>query len=96
VLGSVGAGLVNLGWAYATMDQYDKGIGLIQQGIAKGGLKSPEEAKLRLGMAQARAGKKADAIATFQTIKGGAGAGDLAKYWIMVLNAPASAATAAK
>jgi hypothetical protein len=92
-----GAGLVNLGWAYATMDQYDKGIGLIQQGIAKGGLKSPEEAKLRLGMAQARAGKKADAIATFQTIKGGAGAGDLAKYWIMVLNAPASApATAAK
>jgi hypothetical protein len=93
-----GAGLVNLGWAYATMDQYDKGIGLIQQGIAKGGLKAPEEAKLRLGMAQARGGKKADAIATFQTIKGGAGAGDLAKYWILVLNAPAStgSATASK
>jgi hypothetical protein len=93
-----GAGLVNLGWAYATMDQYDKGIGLIQQGIAKGGLKAPEEAKLRLGMAQARGGKKAEAIATFQTVKGGGGAGDLAKYWILVLNAPASAgaATASK
>jgi hypothetical protein len=91
-----GAGLVNLGWAYATMDQYDKGISLIQQGIAKGGLKAPEEAKLRLGMAQARGGKKADAIATFQTIKGGGGAGDLAKYWIMMLNAPASTATASK
>lgn len=96
-----GAGLVNLGWAYATMDQYDKGIGFIQQGIAKGGLKSPEEAKLRLGMAQARGGKKAEAIATFQSIKGGGGAGDLAKYWVMMLNAPASApapapATAAK
>jgi hypothetical protein len=89
-----GAGLVNLGWAYATMDQYDKGIGLIQQGIAKGGLKAPEEAKLRLGMAQARGGKKAEAIATFQSIKGGAGAGDLAKYWIMVLNAPPSTGTA--
>jgi hypothetical protein len=76
------------------MDQYDKGIGLMQSGIAKGGLKAPEEAKLRLGMAQARAGKKADAIATFQTVKGGGGAGDLAKYWVMMLNAPAPAAAA--
>jgi len=81
-----GAGLVNLGWAYATMDQADKGIGFIQQGIAKGGLKNPEEAKLRLGMAQALAGKKAEAIQTFQTVKGGGGAGDLAKYWIVHLN----------
>lgn len=80
-----GAGLVNLGWAYATMDQADKGVGFIQQGIAKGGLKNAEEAKLRLGMAQARAGKNAEAIATFQTVKGGGGAGDLAKYWILML-----------
>lgn len=80
-----GAGLVNLGWAYATMDQGDKGVGFIQQGIAKGGLKNPEEAKLRLGMAQVRAGKNADAIQTFQTVKGGGGAGDLAKYWIVLL-----------
>jgi len=80
-----GAGLVNLGWAYATMDQADKGIGFIQQGIAKGGLKSPDEAKLRLGMAQVRAGKKADAIQTFQGITGKGGAADLAKYWVMLL-----------
>lgn len=80
-----GAGLVNLGWAYATMDQGDKGVGFIQQGIAKGGLKNAEEAKLRLGMAQVRAGKKAEALATFQTVKGGGGAGDLAKYWIVLL-----------
>ncbi len=91
-----GAGLVNLGWAYATMDQADKGIGFIQQGIAKGGLKNAEEAKLRLGMAQARAGKKAEAIQTFEGVKGGAGAGDLAKYWIMLLNQQGGAATAAK
>ncbi|WP_332848103.1 tetratricopeptide repeat protein [Massilia sp. S19_KUP03_FR1] len=90
-----GAGLVNLGWAYATMDQYDKGIGFIEQGIAKGSLKAPEEAKLRLGMAQARGGKKAEAIATFKSIKGGGGAGDLAKYWVMLLNAPAPAAATA-
>ena len=81
-----GAGLVNLGWAYSTMGQHDKGIGFIQQGIAKGSLKNPEEAKLRLGMAQVRAGKKAEAIQTFESIKGGGGAGDLARVWIMYLN----------
>ena len=81
-----GAGLVNLGWAYATMGQGDKGVTFIQQGIAKGGLKNAEEAKLRLGMAQVRAGKKAEAIQTFQGVKGGGGAGDLAKYWIVHLN----------
>jgi hypothetical protein len=60
-------------------------VGFIQQGIAKGGLKNAEEAKLRLGMAQVRAGKKAEAISTFQTVKGGGGAGDLAKYWLVLL-----------
>lgn len=91
-----GAGLVNLGWAYATMDQADKGVTFIQQGIAKGSLKNPEEAKLRLGMAQARAGKTADAIQTFQGVKGGGGAGDLAKYWVILLQQQGGAQTAAK
>ena len=84
-----GAGLVNLGWAYVTMDQFDKGIGFIEQGIAKGGLKSPDEAKLRLGMAYARAGQKDKAIQTFQTVKAGGGLSDTAKYWILALNHPA-------
>jgi hypothetical protein len=83
-----GAGLVNLGWAYVTMDQFDKGIGFIEQGIAKGGLKSPDEAKLRLGMAYARAGKKDQALKTFETVKGNGGAADLAKYWILLVNHP--------
>jgi len=91
-----GAGLVNLGWAYATMGQADKGVGFIQQGIAKGGLKSPDEAKLRLGMAQARAGKKAEAIQTFQGITGKGGAADLAKYWVLLLQQQGGAAVAAQ
>jgi hypothetical protein len=33
----------------------------------------------------ARAGKKAEAIQTFEGIKGAGGAGDLAKYWILYL-----------
>jgi len=94
-----GAGLVNLGWAYVTMEQYDKGIGFIEQGIAKGGLKNPDESKLRLGMAYARAGKKDQAIKTFETVKGSGGAADIAKYWILLQNHPntatATASTAA-
>jgi len=89
-----GAGLVNLGWAYVSMEQYDKGIGFIEQGIAKGGLKSPDEAKLRLGMAYAQAGKKDQAIKTFETVKGNGGAADIAKYWIVLVNHPRTGAGA--
>ena len=91
-----GAGLVNLGWAYVTMDQFDKGVGFIQQGIAKGGTKSPDEGKLRLGMAYARAGQKDKAIQTFQSIQGGHGASDIAHYWIVLVNHPNQGAAAAK
>ena len=89
-----GAGLVNLGWAYVTMDQFDKGIGFMQQGIAKGGLKAPDEAKLRLGIAYAKAGQKDKAIATFQEVKAGGGLSDTAKYWILLLNHPTGAMAA--
>lgn len=91
-----GAGLVNLGWAYATMGQADKGIGFIQQGIAKGGLKAPDDAKLRLGMAQVRAGKKAEAIQTFQGINGKGGAADIARYWVVLLQQQGGTAVAAQ
>jgi len=90
-----GAGLVNLGWAYATMGQYDKGIGFIQQGIAKGGLKQPDEAKLRLGAAQVKGGHKDDAIKTFESVKAGGGLSDVAKVWILTLKQPAGAGAAA-
>jgi tetratricopeptide (TPR) repeat protein len=83
-----GAGLVNLGWAYVTMDQFDKGIAFIEQGIAKGGLKSPDEAKVRLGLAYLRAGQKDKAISTFQSVKAGGGLSDIAKYAIVLANHP--------
>jgi hypothetical protein len=91
-----GAGLVNLGWAYVTMEQFDKGIGYIQQGIAKGGLKQPDEAKLRLAIAQFRAGHKDEAIKTFQDVKAGGGLSDIAKYWIILVNHPTPATATAK
>lgn len=77
------------------MGQYDKGVGFIQQGIAKGGLKQPDEAKLRLGAAQVKAGRKDDAIKTFESVKAGGGLSDVAKVWIMTLKQPAGAGATA-
>lgn len=91
-----GAGLVNLGWAYSTMGQHDKGIGFIQQGIAKGGLKQPDDAKLRLGIAQYKAGQKDAALQTLAGVKASGGYGDAARLWELLIKHPAGAgATAA-
>ena len=86
-----GIGLVNLGYAYVTMDQFDKGIDLIQKGIAKGGLTRPQDATLRLGEAYAMAGRKDEAMKTFASVKGSDGSGDLARYWSYYLNPPSAA-----
>lgn len=87
-----GLPMVKLGYAYVTMDQFDKGIELMEKGIAKGGLKNAEDARLLLGVAYAKAGRKDDAMKTFKSVKGTGGIEDLAKYWTMYLNAPSPSA----
>lgn len=90
-----GQPMVNLGYAYVTMSQFDKGIDLIEKGIAKGGLKNADDAKLRLGVALVKAGRKADAIKVFEGLKGNDGMGDLARYWVIYAKGPAAAPAAA-
>ncbi|MES2316035.1 MAG: hypothetical protein V4631_00950 [Pseudomonadota bacterium] len=95
VAAKTGQPQVNLGYVYVTMGQFDKGIAMIEKGIAKGGLKHPEDAKLRLGVSLVKADRKADAIKVFQDIKGNDGVADLARYWTMFLNRPAGPMPAA-
>ncbi len=79
--------LVQIGYAYASMGQADKGITLIEQGIAKGGLKRPEDAKLRLGLAMLQTGKsKAKAVQVLRSVQGADGAADLGKLWALQAN----------
>lgn len=79
-----GNDLVQIGYAYATMGQADKGIALIEQGMAKGGLKRPEDAKLRLGLAMLQAGKnKSKAVQTLRSVQGADGAADLGRLWAL-------------
>lgn len=78
-----GTGLVNTGLDYIGHGQLEKGIALIEQGLQKGGLKHPEDAKLRLGVAYLAAGHKDRAIQIFRTIDGTDGTADLARLWIL-------------
>lgn len=81
-----GNGLVSIGYGYVTGGQVDKGLAMMEEGIAKGGLKQEEDAKLHLGVAQLQAGKKANAIKTLKTVRGTDGTADLARYWIIYAN----------
>jgi len=79
-----GSQLVRVGLAYTGLGEYDKGIGLIQQGINKGGLKHKDDANLQLGVALMRAGQKGRAAAAFKSVGGTDGAADLARLWMRV------------
>ena len=76
-----GDALVATGFNLVTYGQNDKGLQLIQQGIAKGGLKAVDQAKLHLGVAQIMAGKKAEAIKTLSGVGGTDGSKDMARLW---------------
>ena len=80
--------LVGLGYALVQAGQADKGLKMMEEAIKAGGLRQPEDAKLRLGQAYAAAGKKQQAIATLKTVGGKDGTAELARYWIMAINHP--------
>ena len=80
-----GNALVNLGFAISGAGQHDKALGLIEQGLAKGGLRRPDEAALHLALVQWRAGKTDDAARSFAAVKGADGTTELARIWAMFL-----------
>lgn len=77
-----GNSLVRIGLAYSALGQHDKGIALMQHGIAKGALRQPEDAKLHLGIALMRAGQKSRAAQVFKTVGGTDGTAELARLWV--------------
>jgi hypothetical protein len=75
-----GNALVGLGFSTALGGDTAKGLQMMQQGMAKGGLKRPEDAKLHLGVAQLLA-SDAKAQATLRSVGGTDGTADLARLW---------------
>lgn len=74
---------VTLGLANAFGGNAKKGVAQIEQGIAKGNLKRPEDAKLYLGLAHFLGGETSKAQAAWRSVKGNDGAADLARLWII-------------
>jgi hypothetical protein len=79
-----GNALVRAGLAYSGLGQHDKGIALIQKGLADKELRHPDDARLALGIAYLRAGNRAKAAEAFRSVKGTDGAADLARLWMRV------------
>ncbi|MGZ5032340.1 MAG: tetratricopeptide repeat protein [Usitatibacter sp.] len=78
-----GNDLVKVGLNYVYEGQSEKGLALIEQGIKKGGLRRPEDAKLRLGEAQLYAGQRARAVQTLREVRGNDGTADIARLWVL-------------
>lgn len=80
-----GDNLVKYGYAFVTLGEVDKGIGLIQQGVATPGIKRADEARLRLGMAQLQSAKaRGAALQTLRGVRGADGTADIARLWTAV------------
>jgi tetratricopeptide (TPR) repeat protein len=80
-----GDALVQVGAAYISYGQYDKAVPAITKGIAKGGLKSPDEANLLLGIAQLRQRNGAAAQVSFDKVAASSNSGyaRLGKLWAL-------------
>jgi len=79
-----GNDLVDVGFSQAFTGEPKAGIALMEQGIAKGGLKRADDAKLHLGIAWLMAGQNARAQTVFKTVTGADGTADLARLWSLV------------
>jgi hypothetical protein len=81
-----GNDLVKVGTVYASMGQADKAVELIEKGIAKGSLKRPDDAKLRLALAMASTPKtKTKGLQTLRTVGGSDGTADVARLYAVVM-----------
>ena len=79
--GNTGDKNIGLGLAYLGYEQYDKALDHLSKGVAKGGLRNESEAKLLLGIAQLKNGKKDDAVKSFKQVKGDANLERIAELW---------------
>jgi hypothetical protein len=78
--------LVKMGTVYASMGQHDKAVELIEKGIAKGSLKRPDDAKLRLALSMAAVPKtKTKGLQALRQVGGTDGTAEVAKLYTVVL-----------
>jgi hypothetical protein len=79
-----GDALVTIGYNYVAEGAPQKGLAYMEQGIKKGNLRRPEDAKLLLGVAQLQAGSRSRGVQTLRTVHGNDGTADLARLWMLI------------
>jgi tetratricopeptide (TPR) repeat protein len=72
---------VGVGLAYLGYQQYDKALDQLNKGVTKGGVRNEAEARLLLGIAQLKNGKKDEAVKSFKAVKGDSNLERLAELW---------------
>ena len=78
-----GSELLGLGMNLVYAGDKARGLQMMQQGIAKGGLKRPDDAKLHYAIAQIIAGEGVKAQATLKSVAGTDGTADMARLWML-------------
>ena len=78
-----GGELLGLGMNLVFAGEKARGLQMMQQGLAKGGLKRADDAKLHFAIAQLMAGETAKAQTTFKTVSGNDGTADMARLWML-------------
>jgi hypothetical protein len=81
-----GIAQINAGLNYVLLGKADKGLDMMEAGMKKGGLKRPDDARLRLGYAYFLAGQNAKAAQVFRTVQGADGTAALARLWLLKLS----------
>ncbi len=84
-----GDALVNLGFAWVSGGQANRGLPMMEAGVAKGGLRRADDARLHLGIAMWMAGRRDDAVKAFADVKGADGSAALARVWSLFVRSPA-------
>ena len=72
---------VRMGQAFLSYGQYPEAVAAIQRGIGKGNVRNMAEAQIALGHAQLKAGNAADAVKSFESVKGDPTMERLGKLW---------------
>ena len=83
-----GFALFNLGMNQVASGQFDKGLELMEKGIAKGISKNPMDARLRLAVAYAQAKQNDKALQALANVSGPEGLDELARYWKWAVRKP--------
>lgn len=69
--------------AFLSYGDFEKSIAAFERGLAKGNVRNANEARLNLGIAQLKAGRKENAAATFAAVQGDETLQRLARLWSM-------------